>query len=124
LLPEGTILVIDGYHAAQNAQGEYLKDVNGRFIKGEPFEEIHVLQKRSDWQESEFPSEARAGDWNFGSFSRSSGEIFDEDLNACFHCHRPTSNTDFVYSYPHLADFTLKGKTQYFWCDLPERIAC
>lgn len=123
-LPENTVIVVEGYYAAENERGKFLKDNAGRFIKGEPFEQIHVLEKRSDWVDIDFPGDVRAGDWNFGSFDVNTGENFDESLTACFHCHRPTGNTDFVYTYSQLVDYTVDKDTQYFFCNLSNRVPC
>jgi hypothetical protein len=127
LLADGTVIVIEAYHAQLNANDEPLLDEKGHFIKGEPLEMVHVIEKRPDWTAADFASDTRTtgrGDWNFGSYQFGAAERFDEDLNACFNCHNTTPQTDFVYTYPLLVDFVRSGQVQYFYCDIAGRIAC
>ena len=124
MLPSGTTIVIEGYYALKNADGEYIVDSSGRYVAGEPFEMIHVLEKRSDWAQADFVDDNRIGGWNFGSFDTASGEHYDENMSACFHCHSPTSRTDFLYSAALLRQYLRTDQTQFFFCDLPDRLAC
>jgi hypothetical protein len=124
LLPEHTVIVIEGFYARKDSNDTYLLDNNGRYENGDAFEMLHVLEKRYDWSESDFVSENRIGDWNFGSFNMLNGNFFDESMSACFHCHNATEHTDFLYSAPLLRDFIQTGQTQFLLCDLPDRIAC
>lgn len=123
-LPENTVIVVEAYYAKRDGNGNLLTDENGHFIKDTPFEMIHVIEKRGDWKAADFVSSARIGDWNFGTFEVESGTSFDESLNDCFNCHNPTQHTDFIYSLPLLAGFSRTQEVQYFYCDLPDRLAC
>lgn len=123
-LADGTVIVIEAYHALLNDNGEPLLDADGRYLKGEPLEMVHVIEKRPDWTDSDFNSEARTGTWNFGSYQFESSERFDEDLNACFNCHNTTPQTDFIYTHTLLLTYALTGKVQYFFCDIGGRVAC
>jgi hypothetical protein len=124
LLPSGTTIVIEGYYALKNAAGDYLEDTSGHYVIGEPFEMIHVLEKRSDWSPDDFVDDNRIGQWNFGSFDPKTGGHYDENMSACFHCHSPTSRTDFLYSGALLRQYLRTDEIEYFLCDLPDRIAC
>jgi len=124
ILPNQTIIVIEGYCALKDAGGKYVLDKAHHYAKGEPFEMVHVLEKRADWAASDFVSDNRSGKWNFGSFSTATGAPYDENMSACFHCHNATSQTDFLYSYPLLSRYVLTGQTQFFLCNLPDRLAC
>jgi hypothetical protein len=127
VLADGTIIVIEAYHAQIDDQGEPILDSEARFVKGIPIEKVHVIEKRPDWTAADFTSDTRttgAGNWNFGSYQFDSNARFDEDLNACFHCHNATPETDFVYTYPLLLTFARTGEVQYFYCDIAGRIAC
>lgn len=123
-LADGTVIVIEAYHALENAEGEPLLDADGRYLKGEPLEMVHVIEKRPNWTDADFTSAARSGTWNFGSYQFDSSERFDEDLSACFNCHNATPATDFVYTYPLLLAYALTGDVQYFYCDIGGRVAC
>ena len=123
-LPVDTTFVIEGYYAAVDEAGAYLTDEAGRFIIGEPFETLHIIQKRGDWTAADFPGQTRAGDWNFGSFRADTGQRFDEDLLACFNCHNASPRTDFIYSRPLLTNYRRTGLVQYFFCNVSARVAC
>ena len=126
-LANGTVIVIEGYHALLDDAGEPVLDAEGHYVKGEPLEMVHVIEKRPDWTAADFTTEARttgAGDWNFGSYQFDSPEKFDEDLSACFNCHNSTQQTDFVYTYPLLLAYARTGEVQYFYCDISGRVAC
>lgn len=123
-LPQDTTIIIEGYYAAKDSAGAYLRDTDGHYLKGEPFEMLHVIQKRNNWADADFPGQTRAGDWNFGSFNATTGAPFEEDLLACFNCHNATPRTDFIYSRPLLNDYQQSDLLQYFYCELSGRVAC
>ncbi|MCY3944828.1 MAG: cytochrome P460 family protein [Anaerolineaceae bacterium] len=123
-LPHDSVLVIELWQAALDEQGEPLLDAAGRLRKGEMQDTLHVSHKRMDWDEEDFTSAARAGNWNFGSFDRSSGAMIDENLTACFNCHQASSRSDFLYSAQELARFAMSDTTQYFYCELSRRSPC
>jgi len=123
-LPDNTVIVIDGYYALKTSAHEYQFDGNGRYVNGDSFEMLHVIEKRDDWTPADFVGENRIGNWNFGSFDMATGGYFDENMSACFHCHNATSQTDFLYSASLLGRYLQTGEVQFFICDLPDRIAC
>ncbi len=123
-LPHDSVLVIELWQAAVDAAGEPLVDADGRFRKAEVLPALHVAHKRMDWNTTDFPGAARAGNWNFGSFDRESGAHVDENLTACFNCHQANARNDFVYSARELARFAMSDATQYAFCELPRRSPC
>lgn len=123
-LPDYAVLIIAGYEAQRGEDGAFLRDENGWFVKGQPFESFHIAEKRSNWRLEAFPAPDFAGAWNFGSFTQEGREPFDEDLAACFNCHQTTIQTDFVYTRRQIIHFARTGQTQYFYCPLAERVAC
>lgn len=123
-LPEDAIIVIEGYRAQVDDNGDPMTGPDGRYIKAAPFEMLHVMHRRSDWSDADFPSVVRAGRWNFGSFDVNTGARFDEDLAACFNCHQAMANTDFLYSTSHLRDYLRTGEPQYLYCNLRQRVPC
>jgi hypothetical protein len=123
-IPPGTIIVIEAFDAQRDENGDPLTDDQGHFLPGEALEMVHVAQKRTDWQATDFPSAVRAGQWNFGSFEYGSGAPFDEDLNACFNCHQAAPETDFLYTGNLLAQYAFGGEALYMYCDLTRRTPC
>lgn len=123
VLPADTIMVVEGYYAVENADGGYVTDADGHYVKGEPMPSIHVREKRNDWSSADFTSSARSGGWNFGSFDIKTGADYDESLNICFLCHN-TAPQDFTYSYPQINQFARTDETVYFFCRTTGRTAC
>jgi hypothetical protein len=123
-LPDNTTIVIEGYYAKRDENGTLVVDESGHYIADKPLEAVHVRQKRSNWLLSDFVSEARNGDWNYGSFDMVTGAHYDESITACFNCHHPSDQPEFLFTYPQLIDYEIQGKTQYYICDLTGRSAC
>lgn len=123
-LPNGTTIVIEGYYALKDGKGGYQMDAEGHYREGEPFEMIHVRQKRGDWKDSDFVSEARAGNWNFGSFDTQTGKPFDESISACFNCHNASEQPELVFTFQELLGYQFYGELQYFTCNLTGRTPC
>ncbi len=121
-LPVGTVIVIEGYNALKNADGSFVTDTDGHFVKGEPLPAVHVREKRSYWTAADYTSSARNDGWNFGSFD-ANGAIYNESLNACFLCHN-TAPADFTYSVQLIGDYLQSGEPEYFMCHTTGRTAC
>lgn len=126
-LPDGAIIVIEGYHAIRDDNGAFRYDANGQLLPNAdmPLEMVHIAEKRATWRETDFVDSAlQIGGWNFGSYDYQSGQRFPEDLRACFNCHQAAPQDDFIYSRPLLDRYARSGETQYIYCDLPGRVAC
>jgi len=123
-LPNGTVLVLETYDAVVDEDGNYIYDDNGRLVKGEIEPAIHVIEKRSNWEEMDFVEGLRVGNWNFGSFDVETHAPFDESLQACSNCHQVVLRSDGLFTLTQLYRFAQTGMEQYFLCDLPARSAC
>ncbi|MBZ0274975.1 MAG: cytochrome P460 family protein [Anaerolineae bacterium] len=123
-LPNGTIIVIEGYSAQIGADGQPLRDADGHFIQGDPLPMVHVIEKRGNWSAGDFVGENRTGNWNFGSFRYDGTGYFDEIMSRCFDCHNSAGHTDFLYSFAALQQFMTSGTVQYAYCDLSGRPPC
>jgi plastocyanin len=104
-LPHGTVLALVQYKAQVDAQGNPVKNDKGRFLKGDPVA-VAVMEKRAGWG-AEYPAEWRNGEWEYAVFT-ADGK-FNEKANykACFQCHKPHDQMDFVISYPAMAGRTM-----------------
>jgi len=123
-LPDQTTIVIEGYTALTDANGEFQVDDNGYYLPGESLEAVHVRQKRSDWSPADFVSELRTGQWNFGSFDVQSGQPYDESINACFNCHNASRQPEFLFSASLLAQYQQTGELQVYLCKQTGRTEC
>jgi plastocyanin len=102
-IPEGAVLVM-AIHAAQvDDKGAPMKDAKGRFVKAK-LAGVTVMEKRKGWGAS-VPDEWRNGDWQYSSFTADGGRNAkaNENIKACFVCHKPHEKQDFVISLAQLA---------------------
>jgi plastocyanin len=107
-IPSGTVLTIVQYKAQVDAQGNPLKDANGRFIKGD-LVGYGVMEKRTGWG-AEYPDDLRNGEWEYQAFLADRKVNDKANLTACFQCHKPHAGQDFVISLASLKG-TSPGQT-------------
>jgi len=104
-LPSGTVLTLVQYKAQVDAQGTPLKDAKGRFMKGDLIA-YAVMEKRTGWG-TEYGDDIRNGEWEYSAFG-ADGKFNDKaNYKACFQCHKPHDQIDYVISYPALAGRTM-----------------
>ncbi len=104
-LPRGTVITLVQYKALVDAQGDPLKDARGRFMKGDLLG-YTVMEKREGWG-AEYPADLRNGEWEYSAFT-ADGKFNDKaNYKACFQCHKPHDQIDFVISYPAMAGRTV-----------------
>lgn len=101
-LPSGTVITMEVYGAKVDEKGEPLKDVKGRFIKGN-IVGIFVMEKQTGWG-TEYPDDLRNGEWEYARFTPDGKPQRPLDTKPCFQCHKPLSNQDFVFTLPELAE--------------------
>lgn len=99
-LPSGTVLSAPTFKALLDDKGELVKDANGRLIRGS-LNRIVVMEKRTGWG-AEYPAELRNGEWEYAIFDPNGKLRANANFNACFQCHKPKADQDFVFSYPQL----------------------
>jgi hypothetical protein len=100
-LPQGTVISVVQYAAQLDAQGNPIKDANGRFTKTASILGYTVMEKRAGWG-AEYPETQRNGDWEYQAFRADKTPNPNANLTACFNCHKPQSTQDFVFSYEKL----------------------
>jgi plastocyanin len=104
-LPSGTVLTLVQYKAQVDAQGNPIKDAKGRFVKGDLIA-YTVMEKRTGWG-AEYPDDIRNGEWEYSAFG-ADGKLNDKaNYRACFQCHKPHDQMDYVISYPAMAGRTM-----------------
>jgi len=103
-LPSGTVLTAPTFKALLNEKGELLKDANGRLIRG-ALDRIVVMEKRKGWG-TEYAADLRNGEWEYGRFRPDGTLGANVNYDACFQCHKPKGDQDFVFTYPQLAKAT------------------
>ena len=99
-MPSGTVITRLHYAAQLDAQGNPVKDANGRFIKAN-LVNYTVMEKRAGWG-SEYPDNVRNGDWEYQVFKTDKTPNAAANFPACFNCHKPIDKQDHVHSYDRL----------------------
>ncbi len=99
-LPNDSILVGEIYKAKLDESGEVLESQLGRRIPGE-MSAIVMMQRRKGWDD-QYPDELKVGDWEFEVFSPE-GENLAKDTTACRECHHPLTETNYTWSFDHIA---------------------
>jgi hypothetical protein len=99
-LPSGTVLTAPTFKALVNDKGELMKDANGRLIRGR-LDRIVAMEKRTGWG-IEYPADIRNGEWEYARFGPDGRLSANVNYNACFQCHKPKGDQDFVFTYPQL----------------------
>jgi Cytochrome P460 len=99
-LPSGTVLSAPTFKALLNDKGEFVRDANGRLIRGR-LDRVVVMEKRTGWG-AEYPEALRNGEWEYGRFSADGTLTATANYKACFECHKPKASQDFVFSLPQL----------------------
>jgi hypothetical protein len=99
-MPTGTVFTTVVYAAKLDAEGNPVKDADGHFVKGDILA-YNVMAKGSGWG-SEYPPELRNGEWEYRVFTAEKAPKEAINLTACFQCHKPQANQDFVFSYDKL----------------------
>jgi hypothetical protein len=96
-MPNGTSVVIVNYAAQLDAQGNPVKDANGRFVKTN-IVAYNVTQKQAGWG-ADYPETKRIGEWEYQQFRADKKPNPAANLNGCFMCHKPQAEQDYVFSY-------------------------
>lgn len=99
-LPSGTVITVVQYNVQLDAEGNPVKDANGRFIKTD-IRGYTAMEKRTGWG-SEYAENIRNGEWEYQTFTANKTPNATADLNACFTCHKKQEKMDYVFSYENL----------------------
>lgn len=99
-LPYGSVLVGEIIPAVM-VDGEPQESSLGRLIHTGEVSAI-VLMQRIEGNDERYSDELKVGDWEFEVFSPS-GENLAKDTTACRECHHPLTETEYLWSYEHLA---------------------
>jgi len=99
-LPYGSVLVGEIYVAKKDSEGNVVETVLGRRVPAE-MKAIVVMERREGW-DAQYSEDLKVGDWEFEVFSPA-GENLAKDTTACRTCHHPLADTEFTFSYEHIA---------------------
>jgi hypothetical protein len=94
--PSGTVIVLEAYRAKLEANGDPVKDANGRYIK-DALVAVNVMEKRTGWG-ADYPASLRNGEWDYASFQASGVRAENRDMTPCLQCHLPKKDDDYLFS--------------------------
>jgi plastocyanin len=112
-IPHGTVLTLVQWSVEQDAQGNPVKNAEGRFIKKD-ITGLATMQKQQGWG-ADYPADwPRNGEWEYAGFFPDGRPNPKANANnkACFTCHLPHAKQDFVISLAKLNNtFPKEGQT-------------
>ena len=100
-LPSGTVITSVRYAPQLDAEGNPVKDANGRFIKTDKILGYTVKEKRAGWG-AEYPEETRNGEWEYRVFLADKTANPDTKYDGCFGCHKSQQSQDYLFTYDNL----------------------
>ena len=100
-LADGSKIVMEVYKA-KVSYGEPVTGSDGNYQKGK-FAAVAVMEKRSEWKGGIAANEL-AGDWGFAIYN-TDGKPKENGLD-CASCHTPMPESDFLFSYASLVEFS------------------
>jgi hypothetical protein len=95
-VPSGTVITTVLYKAKLDADGNPVKDADGRFIKTDVVA-YAVMEKQTGWG-AEYPPEKRNGEWEYQVFTPGRKVNEKANLAACFDCHTPQASSDYLFT--------------------------
>ncbi len=98
-LDGGSVITMEVYKAKLDASEEPVMGGDGFFEQGDLA--VVVVMESQDGFGADYPDELRNGSWEYALF-KGDGSRIDKDTTACFECHKPLHDTDYVFSFEQL----------------------
>ena len=99
-LPYGSVIVGEIYSVKVDGEGNTVESMLGRRIIDKL--SAVVVMERGQGFDKGYSDELKVGDWEFAVYS-AAGKKLDKDVTACRECHHPLQDSEFIWSYEHLA---------------------
>lgn len=96
--PNGTVLIMEDRKARVDAQGQTLRDADGRMMPSDEITNIFVMRKEAGWGEAH-PPEKRNGDWEYAWFNPDGSRRANATMDGCFACHQNRAGRDFTFTF-------------------------
>ena len=100
-LPSATVITVVRYAAQLDAEGNPVKDANGRFVKTNNILGYSVREKRAGWG-AEYPEEKRNGEWEYRVFRADKTANPDTNYETCFGCHKSQASQEYMFTFDSL----------------------
>lgn len=98
-LDHGSVVAMEVYKAELDANEQPVVGDDGFFIPGE-LAAIAVMQSGEGFG-ADYPEELRNGTWEYALFN-GDGSRIERETTACFECHKPLHDADYLFSLEQL----------------------
>ncbi len=98
-LDSGSVLTMEVYKAKLDDNEQPVMGDDGFFVSGE-LAAIAVMESRDGFG-ADYPEALRNGTWEYALF-KGDGNRIDKETTACFECHKPLHDADYVFSFEQL----------------------
>ena len=99
-LDHGSVIAMEVYKAELDENEEPVMGDDGYFIAGDLA--AVVVMESQDGFGADYADDLRNGTWEYALF-KGDGSRIDKETTACFECHKPLHDTDYVFSFEQLA---------------------
>lgn len=98
-LDPGSVIVMEVYKAELDESEQPVMGDDGFFVPGE-LAALAVMQS-DDGFGADYPEELQNGTWEYALF-KGDGSRIERETTACFECHKPLHEADYVFSFEQL----------------------
>lgn len=98
-LDSGSVVTMEVYKAKLDDSEQPVMGDDGFFVQDELA--AVVVMESQDGFGADYAEELRNGTWEYALF-KGDGSRIDKDTTACFECHKPLHDTDYVFSFEQL----------------------
>ncbi len=95
----GSVLTMEVYKAELDESENPVMGDDGFFVEGELA--AVVVMETQDGFGADYADDLRNGTWEYALF-KGDGSRIDKETTACFECHKPLHDTDYVFSFEQL----------------------
>ncbi|MGI9416228.1 MAG: cytochrome P460 family protein [Geminicoccaceae bacterium] len=98
-LASGSVIAMEVYKAKLDDNEEPIMGDDGFFVADE-MAAVALMESRDGFGE-DYAEELRNGTWEYALF-KADGTRIDKETTACFECHKPLHDTDYVFTLEQL----------------------
>jgi hypothetical protein len=91
-LPDGTVLIMEDHDAKTDADGNPVRDADGRFIALDPVTGVFVMEKNAAWSTAN-------EQWDYAWYLADGTPKPDAKFEGCFTCHSGRAERDYTFTY-------------------------
>lgn len=109
--PSGAYFLVEVYAAKTDANGDLMKDADGKLIQGD-LKLFTAMEKRTGWGDK-VPEIYKNDDWRYAVFQTDGTNKAGVNEAPCMACHKPLTDVDYSFTYGWVKDFLPTKKEGY-----------